>query len=233
MPEIYVKDLSPTSRRSATMKFRRYLTILAFALLANGNLAPAPARADMEIDCFSNDLDAKIRGCTALLERGNLTPDERARLYADRALALSMKGWYAEAIKDYDRSLAIQPNASIPLNNRAWAYFRWGRAADGVLDVEKSLNLDPTSGASYDTRAHIRQSLSNPSGAFADYRLAMKFGGERMIKMYQCGLTDHGLYRGPVDGIVNPELDAALERCSTDRTCDPLPANEECRTGTS
>ncbi len=215
------------------MKLHRYCLFAAIALLTVGHIAPAPARADMEIDCFSTDLEAKIRGCTALLERGNLTPDERARLYADRALALSMKGWYAEAIKDYDRSLAIQPNASIPLNNRAWAYFRWGRPADGVLDVEKSLGLDPTSGASYDTRAHIRQSMGNPAGAVSDYRQAMKFGGERMIKMYQCGLTDHGLYKGPVDGIVNPELDAALDRCSTDKTCDPLPANEECRTGTS
>lgn len=215
------------------MKLRRLFPIVAIAALVSASVDPAPVRADMEIDCFSTDLDAKIRGCTALLERGNLTPDERARLYADRALALSMKTWYAEAIKDYDRSLALQPNASIPLNNRAWAYFRWGRPSAGVDDIEKSLTLDPTSGASYDTRAHIRQSLGNPAGAFADYRLAMRFGGERMVKMYQCGLTDHGLYKGPHDGIANPELERALERCAADKTCDPLPANEECRVGTS
>ena len=218
------------------MKRGRYLPILAlaFGALACATAAlPARAGAEQEIECFSNDLDAKIRGCTALLERGNLTPDERASLYANRALALSMKSWYAEAIKDYDRSLALQPNAPIPLNNRAWAYFRWGKPADGQADVEKSIALDPTSGASYDTRAHIRQALGNPPGAIADYRLAMRFGGERMVKMYQCGLTDHGLYKGPQDGIITPELDQALEKCSADRTCDPLPANEECRIGTS
>lgn len=215
------------------MKLRRAIQILTVSVLVFAPLAKSSARADMELDCFSNNLDAKIRGCTALLERGNLTPEERARLYADRALALSMKSWYAEAIKDYDRSLALQPNASIPLNNRAWAYFRWGKPAEGVNDVESSLNLDPTSGASYDTRAHIRQSLGDPTGAIADYRLAMRFGGERMVKMYQCGLTDHGLYKGPQDGLANTELDQALEKCSLDRACDPLPANEECRIGTS
>lgn len=215
------------------MKVRRYLVIFALAGLTLAPLAVPAARADMELDCFSTDIEIKIRGCTALLRSETLLPDERARIYADRALALSMKGWYAEAVKDYDRSLAIQPNAPIPLNNRAWAYFRWGKPSDGSADVEKSLALDPSSGASYDTRAHIRQSLGNAGGAFADYRLAMRFGGERMIKMYQCGLTDHGLYKGPQDGIVNPELDAALDKCSVDRSCDPLPANEECRVGTS
>ena len=201
--------------------------------MALSPVTSAPAQADMELECFSTDLDAKIRGCTALLERGTLTPDERARLLADRALALSMKGWYADAIQDYDRSLQLLPNAPIPLNNRAWAYFRWGRPGEGSADVEKSIALDPMSGASYDTRAHIRQALGNPRAAIADYRMAMRFGGERMIKMYQCGLTDHGLYKGPVDGIPNPDLDAALTTCSSDKTCDPLPANEECRTGTS
>lgn len=218
------------------MKVGRALQLpLIVAALMLGPLwsASAPARADMELECFSTDLEAKIRGCTALLERGNLSDDERARFLADRALALSMKGWYAEAIKDYDRSLILQPIAPIPLNNRAWAYYRWGRAADGSADVEKSIALDPTSGASYDTRAHIRQSLGNPPAALTDYRLAMRFGGERMTKMYQCGLTDYGLYKGPLDGIPNPDLDAALATCTADKACDPLPAHEECRTGTS
>jgi hypothetical protein len=61
----------------------------------------------------------------------------------------------------------------------------------------------------------------------------MSFGGERMIKMYQCGLTEHGLYKGPMDGIANKELQDAMSQCVQDTACDPLPADEECRHGVS
>jgi tetratricopeptide (TPR) repeat protein len=190
------------------------------------------AWAENALDCYAEDLDLRIRGCTILLE-GNLSPLDRAQALSSRALALSMKTWYGEAIKDYDNALAINPNSAVARNNRAWAYFRWGRGADGLEDVEHSLRLEPTSGAAYDTRAHIRQSLGNASAALTDYRMAMTFGGERMVKMYQCGLLEHGLYKGPIDGTPNPQLDDALAVCVKDTVCDPLPADEECRMGTS
>ena len=39
----------------------------------------------------------------------------------------------------------------------------------------------------------------------------MWYGGARMIKLYQCGLTEAGLYSGEIDGIWRPELPKALE----------------------
>jgi tetratricopeptide (TPR) repeat protein len=212
--------------------FMRRIALSALAAVLVALAAPAPVQAASALDCFSQDIDLRIRGCTELL-KAPLPPEERAQAYASRALGLSMKGWYAEAIKDYDRSLDLLPNSAVALNNRAWAYFRWGKPADGRDDVEKSIRLDPTSGASYDTRAHIAQALGDPKSAFSDYKRAVTFGGERMVKMYQCGLTEHGLYKGPLDGIPNPELYGALEQCTQDTSCDPLPADEECRHGVS
>lgn len=200
---------------------------LALAMVLAG-----PAAATSATDCFSENHELRILGCTEML-KGTLSPQERAVAFASRALALSMKGWYAESIKDYDRSLAIDPNQPVALNNRAWAYFRWGRPTEGIDDIEKSLRLDAGSGASWDTRAHINQATGKSSQALADYRQAIIFGGTRMTKMYQCGLTEHGLYKGPMDGIPNPELHAALDKCVLDTTCDPLPADEECRNGMS
>ncbi len=212
------------------MRFARSAFIACLLISA---LTTAPTvHAATALDCLSDNVDLRIQGCTELL-KAPLPPEERARAYANRALALSIKGWYAEAIQDYDRSLAIVPDAAVPLNNRAWAYFRWGKPADGKDDVEKSIRLDPTSGASFDTRAHIAQALGNPQSALADYKRAITFGGERMTKMYQCGLTEHGLYKGPLDGASNKELQDALAQCVEDTACDPLPADEECRFGTS
>jgi tetratricopeptide (TPR) repeat protein len=214
----------PIRHRRRSIAAALVLGVLAF-------VSP-PASATSALDCFSNEPELLITGCTEML-KGNISLEERARAYALRALGYSLKGWYGEAIADYDRSIAIAPYNAVALNNRAWAYFRWGKPAQGRDDVEKSLELDPTSDAAYDTRAHIRQAMGDPLNALQDYRRAMSLGGARMTKMYQCGLTEQGLYKGPFDGVPNAELHAALEQCVKDATCDPLPMNEQCTFGTS
>jgi tetratricopeptide (TPR) repeat protein len=130
-------------------------------------------------------------------------------------------------------AISMKPDFAVALNNRAWAYFRWGKAATGLPDVEKSLQLSPTSPHALDTRAHIRQAMGDPASALRDYDKAMWYGGARMIKLYQCGLTEARLYNGEIDGNWRPELTEALKKCVRDKNCDPLPADEHCRAATS
>jgi len=191
------------------------------------------ARADSATDCFSEDIERRIEGCTALIERRDESLADLSLAYAMRALAYSLKGHYDTAIRDYDAAIAMRPDFAVALNNRAWAYFRWGRASTGLADVEKSLQLSPASPHALDTRAHIRQALGDPQGALNDYDKAMWHGGARMIKLYQCGLTEARLYTGEIDGAWRPELMQALELCVRDKACDPLPADEQCRAATS
>jgi hypothetical protein len=61
----------------------------------------------------------------------------------------------------------------------------------------------------------------------------MRFGGERMIRLYQCGLTQLRLYSGATDGVYTPELRRAMQLCVLSADCDPLPPDEECRAATS
>lgn len=204
--------------------------IVMLAVLAS---AAATVWADEELNCFGTDNERRIEGCTALIERGGVPKAKLSDIYARRALAYSLQGQYATAIRDYDIAIELQPNHAIALNNRAWAYFRWGKAATGLPDVEKSLQLDPTAAHTLDTRAHIRQVMGDPKGALNDYTKAMLFGGVEMTKLYQCGLTEAGLYEGRIDGIWRRELQDALEKCVVRATCDPLPADEHCRPQTS
>ena len=193
----------------------------------------APARAETALDCFSENRDLWIPGCTALIERQGLEPEQLAQAYSMRALGYSIKGQYDRAISDYDQAIAINPDFAVALNNRAWAYFRAGQGPKGLPDVEKSLKLNPLSEHTWDTRAHIRQIQGNFSGAFDDYEKAVQIGGERMIKLYQCGLAEQGLYKGPMNGIYTREVRSALQSCAKSKTCDPLPADEQCRAATS
>ena len=211
---------------------QRLLRVFAVsALVAAG--VPALARADAAGDCFSEDIERRIEGCTALIDRHDPSMGDLSLAYAMRALAFSLKGLYETAIRDYDVAITMKPDFAVALNNRAWAYFRWGKAGTGLADVEKSLEISPTSPHALDTRAHIKQALGDPQGALGDYDKAMWYGGARMIKLYQCGLTEQRLYEGEIDGTWRPELQTAFEKCVRDKGCDPLPADEHCRAATS
>lgn len=203
--------------------------MLAFAVV----LAPAPVQADTaEQDCFGPDNGRRIEACTELLQLP-LLPDQRSYAYAMRALAYSLQGKYDAAIPDYDRAIDISPDFAVALNNRAWAYFKSGQLQKAEPDVARALELTPTSPHALDTRAHVRQAQGDVAGALEDYDAAMRYGGARMVRLYQCGLQAHGLYDGPLSGIYSEDLRGAMETCVRNPGCDPLPADEECRRLTS
>ena len=212
----------------------RFPLLKPLALVVTLLAGLAVARAEVALDCLmSEDWNRRIGGCTTIIENPSSTPAERTQAYAMRALALSLKGQYEQAIGDYDAAIRLVPDFAVALNNRAWAYFKWGRGPKGLADVEKSLRINPLSEHTWDTRAHIRQVMGNHAGAFADYEQAVNLGGERMVKLYQCGLTAQGLYKGRMDGTYTDEVKTALRACANSKTCDPLPADEECRDPTS
>jgi tetratricopeptide (TPR) repeat protein len=191
--------------------------------------AAVQVRAEVATDCFSEDWERRIAGCTAIIEDPATQPQELVQALAMRALSLSVKGQYERAIQDYDAAIRFAPDFAVALNNRAWAYYKWGQPSKGITDIEKSLRINPLSEHSWDTRAHIRQSMGNHAGAFSDYEQAINVGGQRMIKLYQCGLSANGFYKGRMDGIYSDEMRSALKQCADSTTCDPLPADEECR----
>lgn len=213
----------------------RLAKLVPALVLAVAAAAPSlwAASNDSRADCFSDDNERRLAGCTELLAVPGLRPDEQALAHAMRALAHALQARFAEALADYDAALRLQPDFAIALNNRAWALFKSGRGGEGIADVERALELSPGSAHALDTRAHIRQDLGDVRGAVSDYELAMRFGGTRMIKLYQCGLQAHGLFSGDHDGLYSIALRRALERCVATRGCDPLPPDEECRKVTS
>jgi tetratricopeptide (TPR) repeat protein len=211
------------------MRYTLGVIVLALA----GMLAGAPARALEEHACFTADTERRIQACTELIETPGTSPERLSMAYAMRALSYSLRGEYETAIKDYDQAIALMPNYAVALNNRAWAYYKWGKAANAAPDVELSLMLDPTSPHALDTRAHVKQYFGDQPGALRDYEAAMRFGGQRMIKLYQCGLAQNKLYDGEIDGNYTPIVRRAMQLCIEQSNCDPLPPDEECRIATS
>jgi tetratricopeptide (TPR) repeat protein len=199
------------------------------AVLALGTAAALATVNDPTLDCLSDDNERRISGCSAMIDTPGLPEDQRSLAYGMRALAYSLLSMFDKALADYDEALKIKPDFPLALNNRAWAYYKLGRPGDGAVDVEKALQLSPGSPYALDTRAHIRQALGNAQAAFDDYQLAMQVGGERIVKMYQCGLRSQGLYFGPVDGVYTATVQQAMRVCTGNRQCDPLPSDSDCR----
>jgi tetratricopeptide (TPR) repeat protein len=207
--------------------FLKIAAIAALSVLANIAVALA-ASQDPGVDCLSDDNDRRISGCSALIAIPGLPREQLSLAHGLRALAYSLRGRYEEALVDYDKAIGINPNFAVALNNRAWLHFKLGRLQDGTADVERALKLAPESPYALDTRAHIHQAQGATPAAIADYERAMQLGGQTIVKLYQCGLRSRGLYSGALDGVSSSALTDALRTCASDRSCDPLPADQDC-----
>lgn len=213
-------------------RFRCCVIPLLGALLAA--CAGAHGAASNTIaECFSENNERRIAGCTELIESPHIDAGTKSLAYAMRALALSLKGALTQALPDYDSAIELDPASAMALNNRAWVLYKLDRLSEAMSDVERSLMLAPGSAHAHDTRAHINQALGERVTALRDYERAIRYGGERLVRLYQCGLEAQGIYKGPIDGLYTRDLRRALEVCVGSRTCDPLPADEECRAATS
>lgn len=233
MDEVKPRSAKPNTLHSLAAAAVAVLTLAGSLTFAERTHADT-ATSDPATDCFSEDNARRISGCTALLDSGKpLSIGERALAHALRALAFSLQSRFEEALRDYDVAIELRPEFDVALNNRAWALFKSGRHREGMVDVQKALSIAPWSAHAFDTRAHIHQVEGRTQEALSDYLLAMRFGGERLVKLYQCGLEAAGMFHGVIDGVESQELRRSLALCVRDPACDPLPPDEECRRPTS
>src|SRR5262245_34351868 len=80
--------------------------------------------------------DVQIGGSTAVLQSSRDTAAYRAIAYCNRGHAYATMEDYDRAIVDYSEAIRLNPSFAGAYNNRAWAYFKAGKAADGLPDVQ-------------------------------------------------------------------------------------------------
>jgi tetratricopeptide (TPR) repeat protein len=174
--------------------------------------------------CDHEDPERRIAPCSALIDAPDTTPDIRAKAFFRRALSYWQLSQRERAIRDYDEAIRIDPSFAPALNNRADAWLKLGKPAQGVPDIERALEIMPEHPIYNITRGQIGQTLGDREGAMHDHIAAMAFGGKVIVRLYQCGLRLARLYRGPIDGILRPELHTALRLCvNQGGNCDPVP----------
>jgi tetratricopeptide (TPR) repeat protein len=70
----------------------------------------------------------------------------------------------------------LDPKSATAYNDRAWYYFKAGKAAQGLPDAEKALTLALGYVDALDTRGHIFEALGRREEAITDLRRALAKG---------------------------------------------------------
>lgn len=136
----------------------------------------------------------RINACTALLLSSVTEPDERAHLYAQRAMAYYRAGENEMAIADFSLALELDPALLLALNGRCWI-----RAVEGVelegarRDCDAAIALDPEFHEALDSRAMVSMREGRWNDAWQDFNAAVSIRGDVAVYVYGRGLASLAL----------------------------------------
>ena len=118
------------------------LAVLVATLLGLATIAffvGINARGENAAKCLNHDLAA----CTALIQSGNETTANLAVDYFNRGVTYGRKGLHQEAIADYTKAIALNPDFAIAYDNRAFHYDSKGHYDEAIADYTKAIALKP------------------------------------------------------------------------------------------
>jgi tetratricopeptide (TPR) repeat protein len=121
--------------------------------------APA-ARAD-EKNCAGTDASTTIVACSAILDAGTEAAESIAAAYLTRANAYYSRGQYDAAIKDYDRSIALDPKAET-YYMRGNAYYGKGNRDQAIKDHARAIALKSKGADAYRSPSNSYSASSFP-----------------------------------------------------------------------
>lgn len=149
-------DSRPIQPRTLAIMRHLFTGIFFFLLLAGA--ADAQTRDENWKLCESGDPEHGIAACTALIQSGEETRQNRAIAYSNRGITYSDRGDFDAAIADYERALILNPFLAAALNSLAWDLATMPQAArrDGPRAVElaeRALKIDDSQPGFLDTAA--------------------------------------------------------------------------------
>ena len=112
-------------------------------LLGAALTAMEQSRQENLIKCQSVDPDAKIAGCTALIQAGEDTTKNRATIYGSRGVGYYSKGDYDRAVQDTNQAILLNPIEPSFYYTRGLAYKKKGDFDRAIQDFNEAIRLDP------------------------------------------------------------------------------------------
>jgi tetratricopeptide (TPR) repeat protein len=97
-------------------------------------------------------IEQKLSACTAMIESGQETPQNRAVAFERRGLALFAKKEYGRAIADYDQAVALNPRWLAAFINRGNAWQAKGNYDRAIEDYDQAIRIDPKNAIAFHNR---------------------------------------------------------------------------------
>lgn len=149
--------------------------ITRIAILAAAAIAvAAPAAADDRSDCTRPESrELAIPACTKMIGKAGLAAQDRAMAYFYRGRGYQAMGRDAEAIADFDASLALVPDNPVVLNSRGLSNHNIGDYPTAIRDYDRAIAADPKRPFAYNNRGNTRYKMQDFAAALADYDRAI------------------------------------------------------------
>src|SRR6266567_1140076 len=157
-----------TARRCWTSSCRPVLGIAA--ALASFIV---PVSAGEWEDCQSANDAKMVVACTAVIEKGDRNPQDRAKAHLRRGLDERQRGLLDQAWTDFDAAVKLDPGSSTAFFQRGVVSRQKGDIDHAASDFERAITLDPKNANAYVGRGNVRFMRRDVPGAFADFDQAI------------------------------------------------------------
>jgi tetratricopeptide (TPR) repeat protein len=156
----------------------RGVSLRVFLILVASS-AWAQTRDENIMKCTSNNPDAVISGCTALLHSDHEA--DWVAAYIARGNAYIGMGRYDQAIADFTKAILLQPDSVMAYTSRGSAYGSAGQYDQAVADFTKAITLRPDFAMAYNNRGFVYATKGLWTEAVTEYNHAIAIQPELAI----------------------------------------------------
>lgn len=196
---LFATEISTVRLQEIFVLYRSYLWMPPLFLLAAMGLSRLPSRmaiglsvvVSLALFAFSSDRLTSFSHRYLLWDEAARVAEKNVgkpgvvgleRIYHNRGLALYREGFVPNAIKDFDKALAIKPDYSHVYNDRGGARLDLGEAQAALGDFDSAIRLNPTLLRPYAGRASALSKLGRHTEALEAHQKACNLGWSASCK---------------------------------------------------
>ena len=125
----------------------------------------------------------------------SLAEEKTARDYLWEGAAHSADGQHFDAIQDYNKAIALNPDYDFAYVFRGSAKYELGQHVDAIQDLDKAIALDPDDAPAYNNRGNAQVSLGRYQAAITDFNEAIRLNPKYASAYSNRGNTKNSLGR--------------------------------------
>ncbi len=131
-----------------------------------------------------------------------------AQEYVERGIVHSEQNDFLEAIEDYNKAIALEPDNALAYYNRGLAFYHLRNHTAALADFNKTIELKPEVATTYEKRGLILMYLKDYEGAIADFEQATKLTPDDPYLYLDKGFAT--VLEGKIEQAI-PDFDRAIE----------------------